>query len=72
MLDVVGDRKSNIADLQADDVRNFGIVLLQTIRRSTDACLVSTAIPTTLDSTRMLASTALEPQRTRPSLSSQS
>jgi len=39
ILDVVGDRKPNLVDLQAEDVRNLGTVLLQTICRSSDACL---------------------------------
>ena len=34
ILDVVGDRKQPLLDLLAEDVRNFGIVLLQTICRS--------------------------------------
>ena len=34
ILDVVGDRKQPLNDLLAEDVRNFGIVLLQTICRS--------------------------------------
>ena len=33
ILDLVGDRKPPLSELMAEDVRNFGIVLLQTICR---------------------------------------